>query len=74
MPPSIPASLPASPDTKPVALVEPLPNAELGTLAVAHTRLIEQYGVLGVRFNTFRQFYDCVRKEVNEGKSGKGCL
>lgn len=46
----------------------------MGTLAKAHAKLIEQYGTLGVRFNTFREFYDCVVEQVNEHKAPETCL
>ena len=33
-----------------------------------------KYGVLGVRFNTLREFYGCVREAVNTQKEVEGCL
>lgn len=46
----------------------------MGTLATAHPVLVEQYGVLGVRYQTLREFYKCVVRTMNEGKSPEICL
>lgn len=46
----------------------------MGTLATAHADLIGQYGVLGVRYQTLRQFYLCVTRQLNEHKTPEGCL
>lgn len=46
----------------------------MGTIAVAHPKLVEQYGVLGVRYQSLREFYKCVARTMNEGKSPKECL
>jgi hypothetical protein len=51
-----------------------LENKEMGELAVKHVGLIEQYGILGVRYQTLREFYSCVARTVNEGKSPKVCV
>jgi hypothetical protein len=46
----------------------------MGTLTNAYAALLQQYGKLGVRFNTLGQFYDCVRDQVNNHKSPDSCL
>jgi hypothetical protein len=46
----------------------------MGTLTEAYGQLVVQYGTLGVRFNTFREFYDCVRQQINEHKTADRCL
>ena len=74
LPPSTPVSAPASTDTAPVEKVAPLANDEMGTLTEAYGKLVAQYGTLGVRFNSFRQFYDCVRQQINNHKTANSCL
>jgi predicted small lipoprotein YifL len=74
LPPSTPVSAPPSTDTAPVEKVEPIANGEMGTVTEAYGKLLQQYGTLGVRFNTFREFYDCVRKQINDHKPAKTCL
>lgn len=76
VPPSIRASLPPIPaaiDVDP-ELVGYLPNGEMGTLAIDSADLTRKYGVLGVRFNTFRQFYACVREAVNTQQRPDDCV
>jgi hypothetical protein len=46
----------------------------MGELTTKHISLVEQYGVLGVRYQSLREFYNCVRVTVNEGKAPKSCL
>lgn len=46
----------------------------MGTLATQHGELIEQYGVLGVRYQSLREFYKCVTRQLNEHKTPEGCL
>lgn len=73
LPPSTPASVPASADTAPVEKVAPLPDNSMGSLAVGYAALLKQYGTLAVRFITQRQFEDCVRTEVNSHKTADSC-
>lgn len=76
MPASTPASAPALPSQldKAPEPVKPLADKQMGTLATAHGELIGQYGVLGVRYETLREFYKCVTGALNEGKAPEGCL
>jgi hypothetical protein len=46
----------------------------MGTLATAYAKLVQQYGTLGVRFDTFREFYSCVREQINNHKTADTCL
>jgi len=46
----------------------------MGSLTDGYAKLLQQYGTLGVRFNTFREFYDCVRVQINEHKPANSCL
>jgi hypothetical protein len=46
----------------------------MGAVTEAYAKLVAQYGTLGVRFNTFRQFYDCVRQQINNHKTADSCL
>lgn len=76
VPPSTPASVPALPAQldKDPAPVQPLANNEMGTVVQHDNGLIEQYGVLGVRYQSLRAFYACVATQLNDHKSPKGCL
>lgn len=76
MPPQTRASLPPLPaalDRDP-ELLGILPNGEMGTLAIDSAEMSVRYGVLGVRYNTLRQFYLCVREAVNSQKDVEVCL
>lgn len=76
MPPSIRASVPALPaelDQNPEP-VGALPNGEMGTIVLDNAELTRKYGVLGVRYNTLREFYGCVREAVNTQTEVKDCL
>ena len=76
VPPSTPASLPAIPaaiDRDPEPLGQ-LPNGEMGTLAVVGLSDAEKYGVLATRFNTLRDFYRCVREQINNHTTAESCL
>jgi hypothetical protein len=46
----------------------------MGTLAVDQPVTAGLYGDLAVRFNTFREFYNCVRRQVNDHKTTESCL
>lgn len=76
MPASTPALLPAIPaqldqDPEPVGQ---LPDGSMGAITVDSAELTRKYGTLGVRFNTLREFYSCVRTAVNTNKPVKDCL
>ncbi len=75
MPPSTRASLPPLPaaidqDPEPVGQLK---DGEMGTLAIDNVELAQRYGRLGIRFNTLREFYRCVREAANAGKGAEGC-
>jgi hypothetical protein len=46
----------------------------MGTITVDDANVSKEYGVLGTRFNTLRELYNCVRAQVNEHKSPKECV
>lgn len=46
----------------------------MGTLAVTSATDTQKYGVLAVRYNTLRAFYNCVRDQVNNHKSAAECV
>lgn len=46
----------------------------MGALALADATLAGAYGELAVRFNTLRQFYACVRRQINDHKTTDRCL
>lgn len=76
MPPSTPALLPAIPaelDRDPEPLGQ-LADGTMGTITVDSAETARKYGTLGVRYNTLRSFYDCVRQAVNTNKPVKDCL
>lgn len=51
-----------------------LPAGDLGAVTLDSADMALKYGVLGVRFNTLREFYGCVREAVNTQKEVEGCL
>lgn len=67
--PAIPAAIDVDPEP-----VGQLPNGEMGTLALDNAELTRKYGVLGVRFNTLREFYGCVREAINTQEPVEDCL
>lgn len=76
MPPSTRALLPAIPAEldKDPELLAPLSDGEMGTIVIDSSDLTRKYGVLGVRYNTLREFYGCVREAANTQKEVKDCL
>jgi hypothetical protein len=76
VPPSIRASLPALPsslDRDPEPLGQ-LSDGDMGALVLDNANISLKYGVLGVRYNTLRQFYSCVREAVNNQAEAKDCM
>ncbi len=71
MPVLLPA-IPAEIDQNP-APVGQLPDGSMGAITVDSGLLTQAYGVLAVRFNTLREFYGCVRAQVNEHKAPADC-
>lgn len=72
----MPASLPAIPksiDVDPAPLPQ-LPNGEMGTVVVDSAETTRSYGILATRFNTLREFYNCVRTQMNEHKAPSECV
>lgn len=67
--PAIPSEIDVDPE-----LLGKLPNGQMGTITVDSAETTRKYGVLGVRFNTLRSFYKCVRAQVNDHKSPESCF
>jgi len=68
LPPAIPAKL----DQNPTPL-GPLPNGQMGTLALEDDRLVGMYGALALRYNTLRQYVRCVFTEWGQPGAGELC-
>lgn len=76
VPPSMRASLPPIPaqiDVDPEPLGQ-LRDGEMGTVTVDSAEMSRKYGALGVRFNTLREFYECVREAANTQGNPEDCL
>lgn len=67
--PALPAELDRDPEPLGV-----LVDGSMGTLAVTNVTDAQRYGQLGVRYNTLRTFYGCVRDQINDHKSPAECV
>lgn len=57
--------------------VEPLgqiPDGTMGTLVITSAQDTQRYGLLSARYNTLREFYNCVRERVNSGNTPDQCI
>lgn len=48
-------------------------DGSMGSIAIDQAMLTKWYGELGLRFNALREYYNCVRSQVNDHKAADTC-